>query len=75
MVKTKVSATELVWIFQQRIRDYGDCPMGTDVAIVSSGDGWTVATNARQRRKYPLCAKRIDKLQRELREVYALTRD
>ena len=75
MAKTKVSATELVWIFQERIQVYGECPIGTDVAIVSSEDGWMVATNARQRKRYPLCAKRIDKLQKELREVYVLAKD
>jgi len=73
MAKTKVSATELIWIFQERLRSSVDCASGTYVAIVPSKDGWTVVMNARRRN--PLCVKRIEKLQRELQAGYVLAKD
>jgi hypothetical protein len=39
MAKTKVSATELVWIFQQRLRSFDECSSGTYVAIVPTENG------------------------------------
>jgi hypothetical protein len=75
MAKTKVSATELIWIFQERLRSSVDCASGTYVAIVPSKDGWAAVMNARRRNEYPLCAKRIEKPQKELRDVYVLTKD
>jgi hypothetical protein len=74
MAKTKVSATELVWIFQQRLRSFDECSSGTYVAIVPSENGWTAVTGT-QRRGRPQCPKRIHKVQKQLREIYALTKD
>ena len=74
MAKTKVSATELVWIFRERLKSFRDCSSNTDVAIVPSNNGWTVVTNVRRRDKSPRYAKRIEKL-KELRDVYVLAED
>jgi hypothetical protein len=75
MAKTRVSATDLVWIFQERLQSSGDCSLGTSIAIVPSTDGWVVVSKARQRENSPGCVKRIEKLQKELRDLYVLAKD
>jgi hypothetical protein len=41
MVKKRISCTDLVWIFQERLRSLDECSPGTYTAIVPSEDGWT----------------------------------
>ena len=75
MAKTKVSATELVWIFQQRLSSFDECSSGTYVAIVPTENGWTAVTGTQRGRQHPQCAKRIHNVQKQLREIYVLTKD
>jgi hypothetical protein len=76
VAKIKISATELVWIFQEKLRSFDDRrSLGTYVAIVPSKHAWTVVMNARRRKEYPGSVKRIEKLQKELQEIYTLARD
>jgi len=45
------------------------------IAIVPSDAGWTVVTTQRDRRAHPNCVRRIEQGQKQLRELYVLTKD
>jgi hypothetical protein len=51
-----------------------DCPgSGLSIAIVPAPDvGWTVLLNPRQQAKFPICAKRVEVMQKQFREMYVL---
>jgi hypothetical protein len=75
LAKAKISSTELIWIFQERLSSFDECPRSISIAIVSSDEGWTAVTSQRDRKGHPDCVKRIEQLQKQLREVYVLARD
>jgi hypothetical protein len=75
MAKTKISSTDLIWVFTEKLRSFGDCAPTVSIAIVPSKDGWTAVTNAWARSRHPLCAKRIEQIQKQLREIYVLAKD
>ena len=75
MAKIKISTTDLVWVFTQKLRSFDECFPGTDLAIVPSKNGWTAVTGARGRAAYPRCARRIEQIQKQLREIYVLAKD
>lgn len=76
MAKTKISTTDLVWIFTEKMRSFDGCFPGTYIAIVPSKNGWTAVTGARGRRAaYRRCARRVEQIQKELREIYVLAKD
>jgi hypothetical protein len=74
MAKIKISTTDLVWIFMEKMRSFDECLPGTDIAIVPSKNGWTAVTGVRGRRA-PRCARRIEQIQKELRKIYVLAED
>jgi hypothetical protein len=45
------------------------------MAIIPSGAGWTVVIAHRDRNAHPGCVKRIEQIQKQLRDVYALAED
>ena len=57
MAKTKVSSTDLAWIFLERIKSSDACAAAISIAIVPSRGG---------------CAARIEQIQKQLRKVYDL---
>jgi hypothetical protein len=75
MAKSRISATDLIWIFRERMQSFEDCQSGISLAIVPSKEGWSVVMNARGRNDNPRCAKRIEQLQGQLRQAYTLARD
>ncbi len=75
MAKTKISSTDLIWIFQEKLSSFDDCPQSIPIAIVPSDGSWTAVTTQRVRKGHPDCIKRIEQLQRQLREVYVLAKD
>ncbi len=51
-------------------------PPAVSIAIVPTGeDGWAAVTTARVRAAYPLCARRIEQIQKQLRGIYVLAED
>jgi len=74
MSKKAISSTDLIWLIHEKLKESDDCPeSGLPIAIVPAPDvGWTVLMNPRQRAKVPLCAKRIQAIQKQFREMYAL---
>ena len=75
MAKTKISNSDLVWVFTEKLRSFNECAASISIAIVPSNDGWSAIESWRHRKTHPRCAKRIEQVQRELRENYVLARD
>jgi hypothetical protein len=75
MAKTEISSTDLVWVFTEKLRSFGDCAPTLSIAIVPSEDGWRAIASRNHRHAHPLCAKRIEQVQKQLREIYVLAKD
>jgi len=75
MAKTRISSSDLVWIFTERLRSFDECSQGTNIAIVPSEDGWTAVMSAQRRGQRPHCNRRIAQIQKQLREIYVLAKD
>jgi hypothetical protein len=75
LAKTKISSTELIWIFQEKLSLFDDCPQSIPIAIVPSDGSWTAVTTQGFRKGHPDCVRRIEQLQKQLREVYVLAKD
>jgi hypothetical protein len=73
--KVKISSVDLALVLKERLAKLGDCAPTVSIAIVPTRDGWVAVTNAWSRFKRPLCAKRIEQIQKQLREVYVLSKD
>jgi hypothetical protein len=74
MARTKISSTDLIWIFHERLQVFPDCPLhGISVAIVPMAGGtWKALTSRHVRVHRPLWAKRVEAIERELRNAYVL---
>jgi len=74
MAKTKISSTDLIWISREKLSSF-DCSPSTSIAIVPSSEGRTAVTTHRDRTGQPNCVRRIQQLQKQLREIYVLAKD
>jgi hypothetical protein len=73
MAKKAISSTDLIWIFHEKLKEFDDCPGSVSIAIVPMPDvGWTALISSKQRARHPLCARRVEELQKQLREMYGL---
>jgi hypothetical protein len=75
LAKKRVSSTDLVWMFRERLSSFDDCTPSIPIAIVPSEAGWTAVTSPRYRAGRPDCVRRIEQIQKQLRDVYVLARD
>ena len=76
MARKTISSTELIWIFHQKLEAFDDCPPEVAIAIVPAPDvGWMAVMNAKSRTQNPDCARRVEAIQKELREIYVLAKD
>jgi hypothetical protein len=75
MGKTRVSSTELNWILRERLLSFDDWNPSIAIAIVPSAAGWSALIAARDRATHPDCVKRIEQVQKQLRSLYALSKD
>jgi len=75
MTKTQISNADLVWVFTETLRSFGDCAPTVSIAIVPNKGGWTAIASRKDRKNYPRCAKRVEEVQTELREIYVLAKD
>jgi hypothetical protein len=75
MAKTKISSTDLVWVFTEKLRSFNECAAPISIAIVPNKDGWTAIASRRDRMTHSRCVKRIQQVQSELRELYILAKD
>src|SRR6267142_3027665 len=72
MAKIRISSTELVWIFHQRLEAFYDCPPEVPIAIVPDNGSWMAVMSAKVRTRYPHWARRVEGIQKRLREIYVL---
>ena len=73
MAKIKISSTELVWIFHQRLEGSTIARRKVPIAIVPDPDeGWMAVMSAQSRTHNPLCARRVEAIQKQLRKIYVL---
>ena len=75
MAKKRISNTDLIWIFREKLSAFSECPGSIKIAIVPSDAGWTVVIAHRDRKARPDCVRRIEQIQKQLRDVYVLTGD
>jgi len=75
MVKIAISNVDLVWVFTEKLKSFRDDAPAISIAIVPDKDGWSAIASRNDRNHHPRCAKRIEQVQRELREIYVLARD
>lgn len=75
MAKTRVSSTDLIWIFRERLASFNDGSPSIPIAIVPSEAGWTVVITPRHRAKQPGWVRRIQQIQKQLRDLYVLAKD
>jgi hypothetical protein len=75
VTKTKISSTDLLWIFRERLSTFDDRLKVAPIAIVPTKEGWEVVTSSRYRNAAPEVAKRIKQVQAELQAAYGLARD
>jgi hypothetical protein len=76
MSRTRISSTDLVALFFERLREFPDCPVGLPIAVVPSdanASGWMAITGGRYRD--PIYLKRIAEIEKELRKQYVLAKD
>ena len=71
MAKTRVSSTDLVWIFREKLVESGVLHH-FPIAIVPDDGGWRAVADKWYTKRFPLCAKRVALLQDELRNLYDL---
>jgi hypothetical protein len=74
MSKKAISSTDLIWHFHEKLKESDDSSgSGLSIAIVPAPDvGWTVLMSSRQRAKLPHCAKWVQAIQKQFREMYVL---
>jgi hypothetical protein len=75
MAKIKISNADLVWVFTEKLKSFRDVAPAISIAILPNKDGWTAIASRIDRNHYSHCAKRIEQVQRELREIYVLAKD
>jgi hypothetical protein len=75
MAKIRISNADLVWVFTEKLNSFRDVAPAISIAIVPNKDGWTAIVSRIDRSHYSHCAKRIEQVQRELREIYVLAKD
>ena len=73
MAKVYVSNSALTEIFWAKMLTYPECSHGFPIAIVpDSRAGWKALTAPYVINRYPLCARRVEEAQNELRKTYGL---
>jgi hypothetical protein len=75
VAKKTISNGDLTALFAERLRAFAHCPAGVTIAIVPGADGWQAVTSHYTRTKFPLCVRRVEAIQKQLRQIYDLAKD
>lgn len=77
MARKRISSSDLVWMFHERLKEYDDHPFhGVPLAVIPGSKGdWTVAMPRRLPKREPDMKVRIGKIEKKLRQEYMLTAD
>ena len=74
-MRIKISSTDLLWIFQEKLGSFDDRFKRAPIAIVPSNGGWQVVLPRSYRIGEPQLSRRIQQVQAELEPLYRLTPD
>ena len=77
MSKTRISASELIWVFHEKLREYDDYPQQSSIPIAivpQEGNSWRVVTSRAAQAGSALWAERIETMETALRKRYVLAR-
>ena len=74
MARKRISSPDLIWVFHERLKEYGDHPFhGVALAVIPSGNGdWSVAVSKRVPKRKPDMATRITAIEKQLQKQYTL---
>jgi hypothetical protein len=74
MAKKRISSTDLIWIFHQKLQAFDDFPLhGIAIAIVpTENKGWKALTSQYYRKHGPRWAARVAAIEKKLRNNYVL---
>ena len=74
MAKRKISCSDLLWLFHEKLAEYDDHPFrGITLAIIRGDNGeWEIVTQRRLPKREPDLTKRIDVIEKQLRKQYTL---
>lgn len=74
MARKRVSSSDLVWMFHERLKEYQDHPFhGISLAVIPGNNGeWIVVTQNRLPKREPAMVARIKKIEKQLRQEYVL---
>ena len=78
MLKTKISSADLTALFAERLKRFPECPDGFMIAIVPTDfneAGWSAVMNSGQRSRHSKCARRVQAIEKQLRQIYDLAKD
>jgi hypothetical protein len=76
MAKIRISSTDLVWVFHERLEAFDDSSRGVPIAIVPAPDvGWMAILGPKSRTQNPHWATRVEAIQKQLREIYVNERE
>jgi hypothetical protein len=74
MAKQKISNSDLLWVFHEKLVEHGDHPVhGISLAIIRGDKGeWRVATQRKLPKREPDLLTRINAIEKQLRKQYVL---
>jgi hypothetical protein len=73
IARAKISSTDLLWIFQERLASFDDRFKRAPIAIVPSHRGWHAVKSRGYTFGEPQLSRRIQQVQAELEPIYRLT--
>jgi hypothetical protein len=71
MAKIRISSTDLVWAFTEKLKSFENCGK-VAIAIIPAGRGWIAIASQKDLAAHPRCAKHVEQIQKQLREIYVL---
>jgi hypothetical protein len=76
MTRTKISSTDLNFLFQEGLKGFEEYPFhGIPIAIVPTDRGWMAVMPARDRKHRPEWIEKIEAIEKRLQKTYALEKD
>jgi hypothetical protein len=70
-MKTNISNGDLTFIFTEKLRAFDECGQAR-IAIVSDGSTWRAILTHGKDQTTMLCRRRMELIQKQLREIYIL---
>jgi hypothetical protein len=74
MKKTRISNGDLTFIFTEKLRAFDECGQA-GIAIVQDGTTWRAVLTHGKEQTAMLCRRRMELIQKQLREIYILKED